>query len=126
MCSSDLLLMEHLVASSSGNRNPLHIGIVACSAEGAALCYRTVCGEGARKFYGTRHAAFTLCGRVPQLSGFKAALPTVERYALFASGYGFVSVHLAGLEPATFGSVDRCSIQLSYRCMAGVSGRLQI
>ena len=25
-------------------------------------------------------------------------------------------VHLAGLEPATFGSVDRCSIQLSYRC----------
>ncbi|MBE7418344.1 MAG: amino acid racemase [Ideonella sp.] len=27
---------------------PLHIGIVACSAEGAALCYRTVCIEGAR------------------------------------------------------------------------------
>jgi aspartate racemase len=25
-----------------------HIGIVACSAEGAALCYRTVCGEGAQ------------------------------------------------------------------------------
>jgi aspartate racemase len=25
-----------------------HIGIVACSAEGAALCYRTVCMEGAR------------------------------------------------------------------------------
>src|SRR4051794_4386002 len=27
---------------------PQHIGIVACSAEGAALCYRTVCVEGAR------------------------------------------------------------------------------
>jgi aspartate racemase len=26
----------------------LHVGIVACSAEGAALCYRTICGEGAR------------------------------------------------------------------------------
>ena len=26
--------------------NPLHIGIVACSAEGAALCYRTICAEG--------------------------------------------------------------------------------
>jgi aspartate racemase len=26
---------------------PLHVGIVACSAEGAALCYRTICGEGA-------------------------------------------------------------------------------
>ncbi len=25
-----------------------HIGIVACSAEGAALCYRTICGEGAQ------------------------------------------------------------------------------
>ena len=27
---------------------PLHIGIVACSAEGAALCYRTICTEGAQ------------------------------------------------------------------------------
>jgi aspartate racemase len=26
---------------------PLHIGIVACSAEGASLCYRTICTEGA-------------------------------------------------------------------------------
>ena len=30
---------------SSGT--PQHIGIVACSAEGAALCYRTICAEGA-------------------------------------------------------------------------------
>lgn len=27
--------------------HPLHIGIVACSAEGAALCYRTICSEAA-------------------------------------------------------------------------------
>ena len=27
---------------------PHHIGIVACSAEGAALCYRTICAEGAK------------------------------------------------------------------------------
>jgi aspartate racemase len=27
---------------------PGHIGIAACSAEGAALCYRTICAEGAR------------------------------------------------------------------------------
>src|SRR6201987_5393021 len=27
---------------------PHHIGIVACSAEGAALCYRTICIEGAQ------------------------------------------------------------------------------
>ena len=29
---------------------PLHLGIVACSAEGAALCYRTICAEGAALF----------------------------------------------------------------------------
>lgn len=28
-------------------RTAAHIGIVACSAEGAALCYRTICAEGA-------------------------------------------------------------------------------
>ncbi len=28
--------------------SPLHIGIVGCSAEGAALCYRTICTEGER------------------------------------------------------------------------------
>ncbi|MFK7964644.1 MAG: aspartate/glutamate racemase family protein [Burkholderiaceae bacterium] len=27
-------------------RPPAHIGIVACSAEGASLCYRTICSEG--------------------------------------------------------------------------------
>src|SRR5271169_1377208 len=27
---------------------PQHIGIVACSAQGAALCYRTICTEGAQ------------------------------------------------------------------------------
>jgi aspartate racemase len=29
-------------------QKPQHIGIVACSAEGAALCYRTICSEGAK------------------------------------------------------------------------------
>lgn len=32
-----------------------HIGIVACSAEGAALCYRTVCVEGAEVFGAYAH-----------------------------------------------------------------------
>jgi aspartate racemase len=32
---------------SQPSRPTLHIGIVACSAEGAALCYRTICAEGA-------------------------------------------------------------------------------
>jgi aspartate racemase len=34
---------------------PQHIGIVACSAEGAALCYRTICLEGAQTLGAYRH-----------------------------------------------------------------------
>jgi aspartate racemase len=33
----------------------LHIGIAACSAEGAALCYRTICVEGAQVLGGHAH-----------------------------------------------------------------------
>lgn len=34
---------------------PQHIGIAACSAEGAALCYRTICVEGAALLGGHAH-----------------------------------------------------------------------
>src|SRR5271154_4540552 len=34
-------------ASLGNDLMPHHIGIVACSAEGASLCYRTICVEGA-------------------------------------------------------------------------------
>lgn len=34
--------------AQSPQPRPAHIGIVACSAEGASLCYRTICAEGAR------------------------------------------------------------------------------
>lgn len=39
---------------------PDHIGIVACSAEGAALCYRTICVEGARYFGQHGHPEISL------------------------------------------------------------------
>ncbi len=39
---------------------PLHVGIVACSAEGAALCYRTICVEGAEHFGRHAHPEVTL------------------------------------------------------------------
>ena len=39
-----------------------HIGIVACSAEGAALCYRTVCIEGAQLFGPLAHPEVSLHG----------------------------------------------------------------
>ena len=37
-----------------------HIGIVACSAEGAALCYRTICVEGAERFGAYGHPEVSL------------------------------------------------------------------
>lgn len=39
---------------------PLHIGIVACSAEGAALCYRTICAEGAALLGAHAHPEISL------------------------------------------------------------------
>ena len=39
---------------------PLHIGIVACSAEGAALCYRTICHEGSQRLGAHAHPEVSL------------------------------------------------------------------
>jgi aspartate racemase len=40
----------------------LHIGIVACSAEGAALCYRTICVEGAERLGAYNHPEVSMHG----------------------------------------------------------------
>ena len=45
-----------------------HIGIAACSAEGAALCYRTICVEGAQ-FLGA-HAHPEVSMHTPSLAGY--------------------------------------------------------
>ena len=42
--------------------SPLHIGIVACSAEGAALCYRTLCTEAAALLGPYAHPEVSLHG----------------------------------------------------------------
>ncbi len=42
---------------------PQHIGIVACSAEGAALCYRTICVEGAALLGPHAHPEVSLHGQ---------------------------------------------------------------
>ena len=51
---------------------PLHIGIIACSAEGAALCYRTICTEGPALLGPDRHPEITL--HTPPLSDYVTAL----------------------------------------------------
>lgn len=50
----------------------LHIGIVACSAEGAALCYRTICAEGAQYLGPHGHPEVTM--HTPPLSAYVACL----------------------------------------------------
>jgi aspartate racemase len=40
--------------------SPLHIGIVGCSAEGAALCYRTICAKGAQLMGPHAHPEVTM------------------------------------------------------------------
>src|SRR5262245_19668517 len=46
-----------------------HIGIVACSAEGAALCYRTICVEGA-DLMGHQHAHPEISMHTPSLADY--------------------------------------------------------
>src|SRR6267154_5606675 len=47
-----------------------HIGIVACSAEGAALCYRTICVEGAALFGAHAHPEVSM--HTPSLADYMA------------------------------------------------------
>lgn len=49
-----------------------HIGIVGCSAEGAALCYRTICSEGAHTFGPYGHPEVTM--HTPSLAAYMACI----------------------------------------------------
>jgi aspartate racemase len=51
---------------------PDHIGIVGCSAEGAALCYRTICAEGAQLFGPHAHPEISM--HTPSLAAYVACL----------------------------------------------------
>jgi aspartate racemase len=51
---------------------PRHIGIVACSAEGAALCYRTLCAEGAALLGTHAHPEITM--HTPSLADYVTAI----------------------------------------------------
>ena len=52
---------------------PQHIGIAACSAEGAALCYRTICTEGAQ-LLGAAHAHPEVSMHTPSLAEYMARI----------------------------------------------------
>src|SRR4051794_12913820 len=60
-CSSEAVAMSQ------------HIGIVGCSAEGAALCYRTICTEGAA-LLGQPHAHPEVSMHTPSLADYTARI----------------------------------------------------
>jgi hypothetical protein len=51
---------------------PKHIGIVACSAEGAALCYRTICVEGPKLLGAHAHPEVSM--HTPSLADYVRCL----------------------------------------------------
>ncbi|MEL7467064.1 MAG: amino acid racemase [Pseudomonadota bacterium] len=53
-----------------------HIGIVGCSAEGASLCYRTICAEGAARLGGHSHPEVTL--HTPSLQDYVDCLEAAD------------------------------------------------
>ena len=56
---------------------PDHIGIVGCSAEGAALCYRTICAEGAALLGPHAHPEISM--HTPSLADYVACLERGDR-----------------------------------------------
>lgn len=50
------------------SKTPLHIGIVGCSAEGAALCYRTLCIEGSKRLGPHAHPEISM--HTPSLADY--------------------------------------------------------
>lgn len=68
---------------------PQHIGIVACSAEGAALCYRTICTEGAALMGAHAHPEISM--HTPSLADYMACIyrndwPEVAELMLASAG----------------------------------------
>ncbi|TAJ42305.1 MAG: amino acid racemase [Reyranella sp.] len=66
-----------------------HIGVVACSAEGAALCYRTICTEGAALMGAHAHPEISM--HTPSLADYMACIyrndwPEVAELMLASAG----------------------------------------
>jgi aspartate racemase len=59
---------------------PLHIGIVACSSEGASLCYRTICTEAAALLGAHRHPEVSM--HTPSLHRYVEALEAGDMQAV--------------------------------------------
>ena len=68
----DVARFYNLARCYQGHAMTQHIGIVACSAEGAALCYTTICAEGARLLGPHAHPEVSM--HTPSLARYVACL----------------------------------------------------
>jgi len=62
-----------------------HIGIVACSAEGAALCYQTICRDALQ-------LQLYLCGRIPYVPMLTLGVPLVRSLVWNVTSIGMLLV----------------------------------
>jgi len=76
---------------------PLHIGIVGCSAEGAALCYRTICQEGAKQLHGHHH---------PEVSMHTHSFGDYVRYMENDDWHGVADLMVSSTEKLKHGGAD--------------------
>jgi aspartate racemase len=65
-------LPAHAALGENAGMKPLHIGIAACSAEGAALCYRTICTEAPTLMGGHAHPEVSM--HTPSLDDYMALI----------------------------------------------------
>lgn len=76
---------------------PQHIGIVACSAEGAALCYRTICLEGAALMGTHNH---------PEVSMHTHSLATYMKFVLADDWAGVAELMMSSAEKLAKAGAD--------------------
>jgi aspartate racemase len=76
---------------------PQHIGIVACSAEGAALCYRTICLEGAALLGTHDH---------PEVSMHTRSLATYMKFVLAGDWAGVAELMMSSAEKLARAGAD--------------------
>ena len=96
---------------------PLHIGIVGCSAEGAALCYRTVCHEASALLGGHAHPEVTL--HTPSLQRYVDCL---ERGDL--EGVGALMLRSAEILAAAGAEILICPDNTIHAALPGIAARL--
>lgn len=98
---------------------PKHIGIVACSAEGASLCYRTICVEGERLFGEYGHPEISM--HTPSFADYMALIDKDD-------WKGVAELMLGSAKKLAAGGADFviCPDNTIHQALHHIEGRLPI